>query len=55
RVVAIGRRDQGLQSTWDGLDCGIMLLTPEVFRCLGRLARRKSSFTLYDALDRFAG
>ncbi|CAN0181623.1 unnamed protein product [Ectocarpus sp. 12 AP-2014] len=55
RIVAIGRREQGKRHRWDGVECGAMLLSPEIFDTLSDLGKRRKHFTLADGLDFMAG
>ena len=55
RVMAIGRRDQGQRQQWDGIECGAMVLSPEIFDELADIGKRRRYFTLADGLDRMAG
>ncbi|CAN0064466.1 unnamed protein product, partial [Ectocarpus fasciculatus] len=55
RVMAIGRREQGKRQRWDGVECGAILLSPEIFDTLSDLGKRRKYFTLADGLDFMAG
>lgn len=55
RVMAIGRRDQGARQQWDGVECGALVLSTEIFDTLADIGKRRRYFTLADALDRMAG
>ncbi|CAB1100601.1 unnamed protein product [Ectocarpus sp. CCAP 1310/34] len=55
RVMAIGRREQGKRQKWDGVECGAILLSPEIFDTLSDLGKRRKYFTLADGLDFMAG
>ena len=53
--MAIGRRDQGQRQQWDGVECGAMVLSTEIFDTLADIGKRRRYFTLADGLDRMAG
>lgn len=55
RVMAIGRRDQGRGQRWDGIECGALVLSTEIFDSLDTLCKRRRYFTLADGLDMLAG
>ena len=56
RVMTIGRREQGQGQRWDGIECGAIVLSTEIFDTLSALwKRRRRYFTLADALDIMAG
>lgn len=55
KVMAIGRREQGRGQRWDGIECGALVMSTEIFDTLSILSRRRRDFTLADALDIFAG
>lgn len=53
--MAIGRREQGRGQRWDGIECGALVLSPEIFDSLAALSKRRRYFTLADGLDILAG
>lgn len=53
--MAIGRREQGKRQRWDGVECGAIVLSPEIFDTLSDLGKRRRYFTLADGLDFMAG
>ena len=53
--MAIGRREQGKRQRWDGVECGAIVLSPEIFDTLSNLGKRMRYFTLADGLDIMAG
>lgn len=53
--MAIGRREQGKGQRWDGVECGAIVLSPEIFDTLSDLGKRRRYFTLADGLDFMAG
>ena len=54
--MTIGRREQGQRQRWDGIECGAIVLSTEIFDTLAALwNRRRRYFTLADALDIMAG